>query len=156
MVSVRDLTKNEINEFTGFDICVFQQWNRIEHGPTDLEKTNKPLYNLMKKQNLIHSSYSEEISYNDINEFSWYNIVEWNNLRNTSSIIVNNSELSDDKYKLQLGIVYKFIINDICVCINYTHYIVKLQKKWKAYISHLKHPITLMTRCLNGKNIKFC
>ena len=24
MVSVRDLTQNEINEFTGFDICIFR------------------------------------------------------------------------------------------------------------------------------------
>jgi len=110
----------------------------------------------MKKQNLIHSSYSEEESYDGLNEFSWYNIVEWNNLRDNSSVVTKNEELSDDKYKLKLGIVYKFIINDICVCIDYTPHIVKLQKKWKAYIAHMKHPTTLMSRCINGKNIKFC
>tara|TARA_Y200000002_G_C22578165_1_gene619672 strand:+ start:192 stop:695 length:504 start_codon:yes stop_codon:yes gene_type:complete len=156
MVSVRDLTQNEINEFTGFDICIFQQWNSIEHGPIDLEKTNKPMYNLMKKQNLIHSSYSQEESYDGLNEFNWYDIIEWNNLRNNSSIVAHNSELADEKYSLKLGIVYKFVINDTCVCIDYTSHIIKIQKKWRAYIAHLKNPTTIMTRCLSGKNIKFC
>ena len=48
---------NEIESFTGFDICIFQKWNSIEHGPSDLEKTNKAMHNLMSKQNLVHSSY---------------------------------------------------------------------------------------------------
>lgn len=156
MVSVRDLSQNEIEGFTGFDICIFQKWNSIEHGPSDLEKTNKAIHNLMSKQNLVHSSYSEEESYDGLNNFNWYDIIEWNNLRDSSSIVANNPRLSDSKYKLKLGIVYKFVINDTCVCIDYTHHIVKLQRKWKAYIAHLKHPTTLMTRCLNGKNIKFC
>ena len=82
---VRDLSQNEIESFTGFDICIFQKWNDIEHGPSDLEKTNKALHNLMSKQNLVHSSYSEE-SYDGLNEFDWYNIIEWNNLRNSSSV----------------------------------------------------------------------
>ena len=53
MISVRELTQSEIKGFTGFDICIFQKWNSIEHGPIDLKKTNKALYSLMKKQNLI-------------------------------------------------------------------------------------------------------
>ena len=63
------------------------------------------MYNLMKKQNLIHSSYSQEESYDGLNEFNWYDIIEWNNLRNNSSIVKNNSELADEKYSLKLGIV---------------------------------------------------
>ena len=41
MVSVRDLSQNEIEGFTGFDICIFQKWNSIEHGHLTLKKQIK-------------------------------------------------------------------------------------------------------------------
>ena len=64
----------------------------------------------------------KEESYDGLNNFNWYDIIEWNNLRDSSSVVANNPRLSDSKYKLKLGIVCKFVINDTCVCID-THII---------------------------------
>ena len=155
-ISVRELSSSEKKRFTGFDISIFQLWNIKEHGPDNLNKINPQLYNLMKRQMLIHSSYLEEDSYEGINNFNWYDIKNWNNLRNGSSFITNYPEYSNDKYNLKLGLVYKFILNDVCVCIDYTKHIINLQRKWRTYLSRVKHPKNIFNRCVTGKNIKFC
>ena len=87
---------------------------------------------------------------------NWYDIKNWNNLRNDSSFITTYPEYSSDKYNLKLGLVYKFILNDVCVCIDYTKHIINLQRKWRKYLSKVKHPKNIFNRCVTGKNIKFC
>ena len=129
----RKLTMDELEKYTGYDIAIFQKWNIKEHGPADLNETSPKLHKLMKKQFLVHSSHKEEVSYEGLNNFNWYDIDSWNKLRSNSSFIKNNPDCSDKEYDLLIGLIYKFIVNDTCVCINYTKYIIELQNIWRTY-----------------------
>jgi hypothetical protein len=144
-ITIPQLTTYEQKKYTGYDIGIFQRWNIKEHGPADLNITS-PLYKLMKKQLLVHSSHKEESSYDSINGFKWHDIDSWNKLRQSSSFIKNNPECLNNMYDLQIGFIYKFIINDTCICVDCTKHIITLQR-------HIREKYKNRTAC--NTNLKY-
>ena len=148
---VRGVSLSENINYTGYDIGIFQKWNIKEHGPKNLDVTSPKLYNLMKKQLLIHSSYMEESPEEGLDNFNWYDINSLNSLRNDSSFIKENPDCSDNSYSLRIGLVYKFILNDVCVCVDSTRQIINLQRIWRRYWRHVTNPKTILSRQITGR-----
>ena len=132
-ITVPQLTAYENEKYTGYDIGIFQKWNIKEHGPENLNITSPALYKLMKKQWLVHSSHKEAISYDGINGFKWHDIDSWNKLRGDSSFVKDNPDCSGEENKLQIGLIYKFIVNNTCLCVDCTKHIIRLQNIWRKY-----------------------
>lgn len=113
------------NNFNGYDLALFQNWNIEEHGelPKELIKYKK----LIQKLNLVYYSYNNEdnLPYLKLDDF--LDLTKWNKLIQVGNFNKN----TDKKYNLKNGIVYKFMWNNMCFCIDKTYLIVKVQRKFR-------------------------
>ena len=141
-----DLT---IEHYYGYDIAIFQLWSELEHGTASYE-TDPSLIQFLSTKNILHSSLSESESYNGITEFSIQSLQEWNNYRMNSEYVLSIQELTEPKYNLKLGFVYKYLFQNRCICIDKTHLLIKLQRKWRAYLNKFKSPAYLQRREIFG------
>tara|TARA_B100001989_G_C24484665_1_gene436294 strand:+ start:641 stop:1036 length:396 start_codon:yes stop_codon:yes gene_type:complete len=109
--------------FNGYDLALFQNWNKLEHGelPDNLKRYKK----LIEKLNLLYYSYNNEDNIPYLNLTDFLCMDKWNKLRKKN----NNSY---EKYRLKNGLVYKFMWNDMCFCIDKTYLIVKIQRKFRS------------------------
>ena len=122
--------------YSGMDIGIFQRWSAKEHGPADIHETDPIKAKFLERKYILHSSILDKDSYEDIYHWDYFDINEWNQTRNNHPLVINNKFLQETKYNLKLGFVHKYIWENMCLCIDKTHLIITLQRKWREYINN--------------------
>lgn len=125
----------KLKDFWGYDIAIFQLWSELEHGTASYE-TEPSLIKFLSKKYILHSSLSEND--NNLTQFSTDSLDEWNNCRMNHEYVSSIPELTNNKYNLKLGLVYKYLFQNRCICIDKTHLLIKLQHKWREYLNKSK------------------
>ena len=128
-----------------YDLCLYQKWNEGEHG---LNSDDYRLLGYLSVINIVFSSFKDTTRFSKgfanfnrstvLNEFSQISRNEYNLLRNKSGF--------EKDSLLKLGIVLKYSFQDRMMCIDKTHYIVDIQRIWRAMVINKKIKANIIHR----------
>ena len=165
--------KNNMADYTfkeGYDLCIYQKYNCVEHGPWDIlgeEIGNNILIDAISQDlnsrkinpdklkaflcnlNLIHDTYLHNSNYCKDN-ISVKAVNKWNKLRNSKA---NRPESS----MMKLGLLYKYKFANMILGVDKTFLIVKLQRSFREKLRLRKIKALVIARYMRawGWNPKY-
>ena len=129
-----------------YDLCLYQKWNKKEHG---LSSQEERLLNYLSVINIVFSSYKDTYRIANGQNMSW----------DTNYILNDFSEISVNEYNLlrnksgfkkesffKLGLVLKYSFQDRIMCMDKTYIIINFQRKYRAMIINKKIKANIIHR----------
>lgn len=143
-------------DYSGFDLAFFQRWRDSEHGNvnsipgfTDSNQYTLDymtiLQSFLSKNNLLIECFNigKSNQLGSIHDYNWEDLQVLNNRRLKSLQYSHLPALTSDvvrntQYNIKGGLVFKFTINDMCLCIDKNYIITNLQRYIRAKIKRRK------------------
>jgi hypothetical protein len=158
---------SESEDCMGYDIAFFQRWRNGEHGgikwipglvKSDSYKLNhiKKLECFLSKKNILLECFNlgsteplgELVSYNWRDVPNW-NIRRLNSLNDSRPPQLSKIEAVDKMYSIRAGLVYKYTWNYMCLCVDKTYIIVRLQSAIRLRILQRKYSAHIIQKYWN-------
>ena len=161
------MTSESEEDYIGYDIAIFQRWRSSEHGyikwipglvrPGSYKPNNATkLECFLAKKNILLECFNlgTTAPLGELVGYNWRDIIKWNRRRLNS---MNDSRLPqltkkamvDKTYNIQAGLVYKYTWNYMCLCLDKTYLIVRLQRAARLRILRRKYSAHIIQKYWN-------
>jgi len=159
---------SELEEnYTGYDIALFQRWRSSEHGiinwvPGILmpksyrERQLKKVDRFLSKKNILVECFNitSPNPFGELKDYDWKEVVYANkrrldSLKASQLPKLSNRDRVNNLYKIKGGLVYKYTWNSLCLCFDKTYIISNFQRKIRQRNLKRKHSARIIQKYWN-------